>query len=244
MDDQNKADAKALNNVIQFPSRKKEAEAAPDATAPSSPEAKAKKAAKPKASKKTVAGTVLAIILMTVAVNKYTFETAPGMADMASLNGHSTGRQIASVERFSWNRDAQWEMKLANELASKEGRSIASTSIGRAATAEEKLRWGILEEKYTIVYSESDHKINTILLQDPVVNPSYILDRSKFLHEYGQLFEGSFDTAKLKSVEKSEDKTVESYTIFDKENNAKGEARFELDRHKRLISLRVEPVQI
>ena len=88
------------------------------------------------------------------------------------------------------------------------------------------------------------HRIHSILLQDEAASPSYILDRAKFLKEYGPLFESQFDSAKLKSVESNNEKTVEAYTLYDKEKKATGEARFELDRHKRLISLKVEPSQI
>lgn len=236
---------KAVNNVIQFPGPK----AAPKNPATPPPAPKAPKT--PKATtgndsvKKTTAATVLAIILMTVAVNKYTFETNEGAADMSSMADVVTsGRAIASVERVSWTRDAAWEKDLAERLASPQARGTASVNIGRSATKEEKLRWGILEEKYTINYHANEHRINSIALQDAVSAPSYILDRPKFLNEYGHLFQEAYESAKLKSVEKSDDKTVEAYTLFDKENNPKGEARFELDRHKRLISLKVEPIQI
>lgn len=240
MNDQNKPQ----DNVIQFPGRKKEAEVTQDKPAAPKAQSNPKPAKSPK-DKKTMAAGVLAVLLMTVAVNRYTFDSANvEKADMASFTTNSSGRAIASVDRASWNRDAAWEKQLAEKLASPQIRQTASLSIGRPATKEEKLRWGILEEKYTINYSPDDHKINSILLQDAISSPAYILDRSKFLNEYGHLFEDSFTTSKLKSVEKSDDKTVESYTLFDKENRPKGEARFELDRHKRLISLKVEPVQI
>ena len=237
MNDDNK------NNILQFPARKKEAENPPAATVNPTAEKPKKAAAAAKGSKKTVAGSVLAIMLVTVAVNKYTFQSV-NQSEMASNGGAGVaGRQIASVDH-AFVRDAQWEKQLANRLASTQARAVASSTVGRNATIEEKLRWGILEEKYTITYSAGENQINTILLQDPVAKPSYILDRPKFLNEYGSLFESNYNTAKLKSVQKSEDKTVESYTLFDKENKPKGEARFELDRHKRLISLKVEPVQI
>lgn len=259
MSDDNKAAGNVVNNVLQFPARKKEAEVSPatgntgsapgnavDKAVPSASNVKNPvKNPEKKGSKKAMAATVLAIALLTVAVNKQTFEGAKaGNIELASNSGASIGRQIASVERVNWARNAEWEKQLAASMASAQVRDIASTGVGRSATIEEKRRWGILEEKYTITYSPNVHEINTILLQDPVSNPAYILDRSKFLTEYGRLFEGSFSTAKLKSVQKSDDKTVESYTLFDKENKARGEARFELDRHKRLISLKVEPVQI
>ena len=236
MSEDNKAAGNIINNVLQFPVRKKDSEA-PEAGKAQVP-AKAKKPAK-KGSKKAMAATVLAIGLLTVAVNKKTFESSTGHTDLASSSG---GRAIASVQAIS--RNAQWEKDLAEKLASAQVREVASTGIGRPATIEEKLRWGILEEKYTITYSSTEHEIHSILLQDPVSKPAYILDRNEFLSEYGPLFESQFKTAKLKSVEKSDDKTVESYTLFDQENKAKGEARFELDRHKRLISLKVEPVKI
>ena len=109
------------------------------------------------------------------------------------------------------------------------------------------MRWGTLEdlgEKYTITYQPENHRIHSILLQDRADDPSYILDRAKFLKEYGSLFESDFASAKLKSVESTNEKTVEAYTLFDKQKRATGEAHFELDRHMRLISLKVEPVQI
>jgi hypothetical protein len=241
----------APNNVIQFPGgRKKETEevkSGDTATPPAVPKAQtAKKPAKGKASKKNVGAGVLAIMLFTAAVNNYVFSNSAESSDLSS----QSGRAIASVgslndlERFSWTRDAQWEKQLAEKLASPQARQMASTNIGRSATPEEKLRWGTLEEKYTITYKSDDHKINSISLQDPTANPAYVLDRAKFLSDYGKLFDGGYASSKLKSVETSEDKTIESFTLYDKNQKAKGEARFELDRHKRLISLKVEPVQI
>lgn len=242
----------APNNVIQFPgNRNKEAEkTTPETPAAPAAEPKAQTAKKPakKTSKKNIGAGVLTIMLFTGAANKFVFGQGSNSTDLASKGD---GRGIASVsalselERFQWNRDAQWEKQVAERLASVTPRELASTNIGRSATKEEKLRWGTLEEKYTITYKGDDHKINSILLQDPSqTNPAYVLDRSKFLSEYGTLFEGEYSSSKLKSVETQNDKTVESYTIFDKDQKPKGEARFELDRHKRLISLKVEPVQI
>jgi hypothetical protein len=233
------------NNVIQFPGRKKEAEAPagqqPEATqkAPPAP----KKPKKARASRKTLAGTVLAVILATGAVNRYVFSKASDESLDLTSNSN-VQRSLASVEKYSWTRDSAWEKQIAEKLASSQVRSLASTHIGRAATVEERLLWGTLEEKYTVAYKLEDHRIESLLLQDQASNPAYVLDRQKFLKEFGTLFESKFSSAKLKSVESSSDKTVEAYTLFDKEERATGEARFELDRHKRLLSLKVEPIQI
>lgn len=230
----------AFNNVIQFPGRKKEAEASATDTAKTvaTAVATAKKPSRAK-SKKTLAGTVVAILLATGAVNRFAFSSSQN-TELAS----QSGRSIASIEQGRYERDAKWEKQLAESLASDQVRNIASTQVGRNATAEEKLRWGTLEEKYTITYRPEASQIRSILLQDNSTAPSYILDRMQFLKEYGSLFESGYASAKLKSVETSDDKTIESYTIFDKDNRARGEARFELDRHKRLLSLKVEPQTI
>lgn len=225
-------------NIIQFPGRRKEAEGE---SKPATPEAKAPapKAKKPRRSKKNVGATVLAIILATAAVNTYVFGRPDG-AESAS----SGGRGLASVERLNFTRDAAWEKDLAEKLASPQIRALASTAIGRPASIEDKLRWGTLEEKYTIAYSEEDHRIRSILLQDDSTAPSYVLDREQFLREYGSLFEADFKVAKLKSVETSNGKTVESYTLIKGDDQPGVEARFELDRHKRLLSLKVESSEI
>lgn len=235
------------NNVIQFPGRKKDAESAP-VPAKANPSKPAHKSRKGRVSKKNLAGTLVAIVLATAAVNRYVFETTVQSfsftsygADASDANVH---RGIASLEAMSWSRDAQWEKQLAEKLASPAVRTLASTRIGRPASTEDKLRWGILEEKYTIAYNVDDHRIYSILLQDESTAPSYILDRDQFLREYGSLFALEFSAAKLKSVESSNGKTIESYTLYKRDNSPAREARFELDRHKRLISLKVEPTEI
>jgi len=233
----------APNNVIQFPSaKKKEADEKSSAPQAPVPKAQAAVAPKPRKGKKInakAAGTVLAVILATGAVNRFTFDKKAESADLSS-----SSRTIASVERTEWQRDAAWEKNLAESLAADQDRGVASTGLGHAATAEERLKWGTLEEKYTIVYKSDVHNIQTIVLQDPTARPAYILDRNKFLSEYGLLLEDHYGSAKLKSVEVSHDKTVESYTLFDKDQRPKGEAHFELDTHKRLLSLRVDDVKI
>ena len=230
---------KAPDNVIQFPGPKHEAAVKPENKKPVSPSRK-----KDKASKKTLGASVLAIMLFSLAMNKYIYSQAPGSADMASAQDAAGGRQIASIGASDFPRDAAWEKKLAERLASKNVRAIASTQLGRPATDVERLRWGVLEEKYTINYKITDQTILSVLLQDPAANPSYILDRKQFLSEYGHLLDRAYVSAKLKSVETSDDKKIESYTIFDKDDRPTAEARFELDRHKRLLSLKVQPLTI
>jgi hypothetical protein len=240
----------APNNVIQFPGRRKEAEEKPQtpaAGAPASaPLAKASGAPAPKAAngaarkrKAKMAGTVLAIALATGAVNRYTFEHNIESLDASSFS--NVQRTIASIEPVSWQRDAAWEKEMAESLASAQDRAVASTTIGHEPSIEEKLRWGTLGENYTYTFRPDTHILTAVKLQDSsTTNPAYVLDRGRFLKEYGTLLASGFDSAQLKSVEVTHDKTVESYTLFGKDKRPKGEARFELDSHKRLLSLEVD----
>jgi hypothetical protein len=229
------------NNIIQFPGKRKDADESRNETPAPSKAAVGKKVRR--APKKNLGAMIVAVMLLTGAVNRIVFHNSDDSADMASyMEG---GRAIASLERFNWERDAKWEKELAERLASPQIRSLASTNIGRPATKEEKLRWGILEEKYTITYTSDQRQINSILFQDAGDGkPSYVLDRVQFLKDYGLLFQAAYRSAKLKSVEKSEQNTIESYTLFGEGDQPKGEVRFELDRHKRLLSLKVDAIQI
>ena len=230
------------NNVIQFPGRRKE-------EAPETPKASKTPAAKPprkkRGSKKTLAGTFLAIALATAAVNKFAFDQNALTTDLASstqTEENGVRRGLASVERPTWTRNADWEKEIAESLAAPHTRGIASSHVGRAATLDERLRWGILEEKYTITYGRESQEIESIILQDPTVNPSYIIDRQKFWNEYGLLFNREFRSAELKAIEASNDKTIESYTVYGADQKPVSEVRFELDQYKRLLSLKVQSI--
>ncbi|MGE4133452.1 MAG: hypothetical protein AB7F86_17555 [Bdellovibrionales bacterium] len=258
---------KTPDNVIQFPGRKRDSEPTSTETpvmentenmAPASvitlplvaPQAqkKAKRGRRP--SKKTLAGTFVALVLMTSAVNRIAFNSHGGetyQTEFVSSSDEATVRRVIASESkpVALKRDATKEMEIAEKLASAQTRSVASSAVGRPATLLENLRWGKLQDtKYTFAYATDRHAIQSILLQDQTSDPSYVLDRAEFLKEFGPLFEQDFGSAKLKSVEKVGDRTVESYTLFNKDQKAASEARFELDSHKRLISLKVEPAQI
>ena len=235
-------DQSPKTNVIQFPGFKKDNRVTPRNAAPShTPPPVPPQLPKGK-SQLTLGACLVAIALLSAAVNQSVFKPSQS-TDLASVSaGADKSRRIASVTRPSWNRDAGWEKRLAENLAQMPARDIASSQIGRSASIEEKLRWGILEEKYTIVYRPELHKIDSILLQDPNDAPAYILDRMKFLKDFGPLLEEGVTSAKLDSVVSDDGKTVEAYTLFDKDQRPTANVHFELDRHHRLLSLKVEQI--
>jgi hypothetical protein len=231
------------NNVIQFPGKKKDGEVKPTPPGQSGHPTKpaAQKAGMRKA---TTVTAIVSMALLAGAINHFTFITANDSGSLSAASVSEGSRSIASVGPVGITRDPQWERELSERLASNQVRDVASLGIGHAATSEEKLRWGTLEEKYTIVYNSEIHNIQTIELQDTASTPSYVLDRSKFLKDYGVLLQNDFQSAVLKSVEVSREKTIESYTLMGKDKSPTGEARFELDNFNRLLSLKVQPGQI
>lgn len=222
----------APNNVIRFPDRKAGVTTTPLLETPPAP-------SQPKVRKSTLIGVILAVSVASGAVNQIAFTRSGDVVESATLN--SSSRNLASVAPTTWNRDAVWERQMADKLASFHARELASSGLGRAATAEEKLKWGTLEEKYTITYTTDPHLIQSITLQDAATSPSYIRDRQQFLKLYGSLMQDNFKSAQLKSVELSPDKRIESYTLFDKSKKPKSEVHIELDNFKRLLSLKIEP---
>jgi len=224
------------DNVLHFPGRKIE----PSKVSPEgkNKEPKGKTSKSSKGGKNTVIGTVLAIAFFTATVNGYVFRSA------SSLESASQSRGLASVDGRGGERNEDWEKVLVRKLAAPKARGVASDSIGRSPTAIEKLRFGTLEEKYTITYREDAPLVRAVSLQGSVSTPAYVQDRRKFLSHYGHLMSSKFASSNLESVQTADGKTIEIYTLFDDENKVSAQALFELDRHSRLISLKVEPVQI
>lgn len=248
-------DGKAPNNVIPFPSKRKPLDGVDDQVpgadngTPSRPKVKKGKPSRGLGKTKTLAGSVLAIALATGATNRVAFHrTRQNETTNVAFVSTEGGRSIASIGSAP-ARDARWEMELAESLASTQVVDQASLGVGRPATASERLRWGVLEEKYTILYKAGtkpgDPSIESIELQNPEsTNPAYVQSRVQFLREFGTLLSPTFAGAELKSTERMNGKTFESYVVFGENRRPCGQARFELDRHMRLLSLKFAPVTL
>ncbi len=170
------------NNVIQFPG-------APQPTQNTALKARIAKERRAKVAPQAkfnlkVFGAIVAIMMASGAVNRYAFRT--NLEQSYTLVGSNSARSIASVHPVKDERDASWEMNLAESLASPQIRSIASSRIGHTASLEDRLRWGTLQLKYTIVKPEGT-TIRSISLPDERTEPAYILNRREFLDEFGVL---------------------------------------------------------
>ena len=229
-------------NVLPFPNRRKAAdtveESAKSATPDFGPAPKAAVAVAASARRplpKGIIGGTVAVLLATVAVNRFVYRTS-------AKEGEGTpGRAIASVgSTQELTRDPVWEKALAESLASVRG--IASVQVGRGPTLEEKLRWGTLEEKYDLTFTgpTMPRELRGITWRGASSGaPLEMPDRAKFIHEYGPLFNA--DAGRAISTEKSLDKSVETFELVGENLSGRRIVRFELDNQMRLLSMSVEP---
>lgn len=220
---------KDQTNVIQFP----KSQSAPT-PAQRPPAAKGK--SKPAPSLWITAGSLFAIAIATGTTNLSLFDRA-GSTELASVRG------IASVEQtLPESRDAAWEKSIAESLASTEVRDLASVSVGHEASLDEKVRYGILERKYTILRDLQRNEIESIVLQGAESEPSMVSNRAEFLGKYGRWMSDKYGFSELKSSELVKDRRMESFTVFDSGHKAYAVAKFELDSFGRLLAFHFEPL--
>lgn len=224
------------DNIIQFPGSKKEKGPKQDeAPAPRPPKTK-------RFAQVAVTGLALgAIAFATAAMNSSIFRTSAGRLDLASVSAHN-GRAIASVQPATPVRDAGWEMKVAEKLASLQARHIDSIEVGRNPTLEDRLRHQVLDSNYTLLRDLDRNELDSIVFARTDAQPSYILDRSRFLNKYGHVVSGRYNYAELKSSELINGRRFESYTVFDSSSQPYAVARFEMDAYQRLLAFHFDPL--
>lgn len=235
---------KLPENVVSLSDFRKAKEMpAPVEPAPQKPSS-GKTKSKPKRTQKAMAST-LGVLALSLVFN-YQIDHLNQSETMSMASVQSRGRFPSAVDgsrrTVRFERDAAWEKRLAESLARSKTRDIASSAIGRPATAEEKLRWGVLGNKYTILYENSADRIQSISLQNKEFSPSYLRDREEFLQRFGELFVGDVASTELSSVERTSEMTIELYKVYGKNGQLNREVRFELDRYDRLLSLKVQPI--
>lgn len=214
-----------MTNIIQFPGQK-------------GPASQNEKAVSTKPERKfsprqwLIAGSLLSVILASVATNRMTFK------DVESLEMSSTGgRGLASVGR-SMHRNTTWEKSLAESLASADVRGPASFNIGREVTMEDSLRHGKFEN-YSMSFTGAGHELRSIEWQGDK-NVVYMTPE-EFFRDYGQLVNKRFKEARVTGEPQVNEKgqIVESYMIIDVDNRPVQEVKVGTDRHGRFFSFEI-----
>src|SRR5207244_340076 len=102
-----------------------------------------------------------------------------------------------------------------DSLASTEVRDLASVSVGHEASLDEKVRFGVLERKYTVLRDLTRDEIESVTLQGQNVEPSVLTDRAQFLGKFGHWMSEKYSSSELNSTEVKKDRLLETFTIYD-----------------------------
>ncbi len=231
---------KDRTNVIPFP------KPTPTTASPNPRPAARASVKKPKwnASLPMTVCSMVAIALATGASNTALFKKADGVAQLSSISeSKEMDRGIASVEpQLPEDRDSKWEKSVAEGLASVEVRDLASVSVGHEASVDEKVRYGVLERKYTVLRDLKRNEIESIVLQGSGSEPSLVPDRAEFLGKYGKWLSEKYVFSELKSSQPVKEGRRETFTLFDSSRRPYAIASFDLDSSQRLLALHVIPL--
>lgn len=231
-------------NVIPFP--KSQQPATPSTPAPVQKPSRrpaGKKKMKPSRSLAITVGSMLAIAIATGTTNSAFFSSESGMASLASrvpqsVDSHNVDDVLPALPE---ERDAAWEKSIAESLASTDVRDMASVAVGHEASLDEKVRYGILERKYTILRDLKRNEVESIILQG-TGTPSLVPNRSEFLGKFGRWMSEKYGFSEMKSSEVVKDRRLESFTVFDSSHKAYALAKFELDTSGHLLAFHFEPL--
>lgn len=232
---------KDKSNVIQFPKPQQVPTPAPSRQ-PKAAEIKPadikpviQKKGRPGKSLWITVASLFAITLATGTTNLSIFSGSTGTVDLASEGG----RGLASIPE---ERDAAWEKSVAESLASAEVRDLASISVGHEASLDEKVRYGVLERKYTILRDMQRNEVESIILQGAGTEPTLVSNRAEFLGQFGRWLSEKYGFSELKSSELVKDVRHEVFTVFDANHKAYAVADFELDNYQRLLKFHFKPL--
>lgn len=228
-----------MSNIIQFPGKKGSPNPQPS-TSPSTPTLPVgTQNQKFTLRQAKLAGGVLAFVLLSFAVNQKAFNVNPNQFNVAENSSVSGDRAIASVGPQHLLRDESWEKEVAEGLASADVRGPATFNIGREATAEEKIRFGLLGGVYTLQFSEEGHLLTGIQKQDVESEPKY-LNTSYFFSQFGHMIEPKYKNFRMiGEPSRDSEKIYKTYQIINTDNRPVSEARLEFDLSGRFLNFSV-----
>ncbi len=174
-----------------------------------------------------VSASLFSIVLVATLANRTLLSHS--IAPSASSQNESRG--LASVDNELITKP---QTLIIQELSKSTERQPAS--LGRTPTAEEKLRFGLLEGKYMIRFSKG--KITQIQFHDDMQSgvPKYVESPKSFLESHRDLLAVPFEHAVLNDKKIYPTKVLEIYDLV-QTNKPVGQVQFELDIYGRLLSM-------
>lgn len=127
-----------------------------------------------------------------------------------------------------------WEGQIKDQLIREGSRGPAS--LGKRASIEDQLQFGLLEGKYAVNYR--DGLLNEVRFVAQSDQPEYLVNRLDFIQQYRDLVAEDFEVVRLQDRSAVGRVTREVYSLLLGESQV-AEISFQLDLHDRLLSLAV-----
>jgi hypothetical protein len=148
----------------------------------------------------------------------------------------SNGRGIASIDG-SAQYGFQWQRELAQKLAQKSQRSIAS--YGEAPSKLDEIRFGLLEGKYAFQFSD-DKEVSEIHFNNTPVDekPKYIGNYETFLMDHKDVLMPELSKLKLLETATHENEKEQIMAAFNAADQSIGKVSVVSDLSGRFISMK------
>lgn len=216
------------NNVIRFPDRKIEP------TAPVQvPKVNPSEPPQKRSEQKRKLG--LGLVFVVAA----SFLANRMMTSWTMNSGAEGGRSLASVSENMISEDDRkpdWEKNLASQLQNRGPRELASLTMGRAPSDEDRLRFDTLKSQYAIIMENG--KLSEIRAASGE-GQVYVRNAEDFINENRNLMPVSFASVVGEQRTTTESGIEQNFELLNEERQPVGKASFGLDRYGRLIKFSV-----
>ncbi len=192
---------------------------------------KLKKLAKGDGKKVTLFLSMISVLVLATYLNQMTSNSVGEVVKM-----DENGRMIANYAGYE--RDADEEARLADELSDPKKRGLAS--YGRRPSMQDELQMQDLNRRYRPVFADGLVMEIHQLDQGGILSaPVYIRDRKAFLEKYRDVIAPGYDEVQFEIPEGGGNLTEENYLLL-RSGTPVGRAVMKLDRAGAFISMMVQ----
>lgn len=190
----------------------------------------------------TIAAALASIIVLALVINNWELnrQVKNQFVTMQAPLTHRLPASVVSEEGIS-QVNLAWEKSLIHSLSQEQTREIAS--LGRHPTPEEEFRFGFLEGKYHILFESGKiQKVHFLDSANSIDQPKYINNRESFLLKHRSLLPVIYDNVQRQNQTEQDGTRLETYVLMGHKEQPVGEVNFELDRHGRMLSMKVQKI--
>ena len=240
-------DKKDLNNVIPFPGPKARTEQKPAAT-PKAPKPSKKKALVEN-KKLLISSSLLSIVFIVTMANRNLMKVE-GPSFQWAAHEQMGSRSIASIEPSRFERNADWEKDVAQELSQSFGRKPAS--ISTTASDEQQFRYGFLGTAYRVLYNANGKVEEIVYDPAPLAKSEANADadsKLKYLSA-SDILDGKYKSflpwnyVNWTNTEKKtiQNEIIEVISLLGRDGKTVGLVTFKTDVHGRFLSMKAQSI--